>query len=64
MIHKEKFNKNVNEVLDSFQIESMIAEVSEATVTEKELEQLDQDISCVLHKVRKKIEGKKRSTAF
>ena len=57
--HREKFNEHMNEVLDSFPIESMIAEMSETTVTEKELEQLDQDISYVLQKVRKKIEGKK-----
>ena len=33
--HREKFNEHMNEVLDSFPIESMIAEMSENKVTEK-----------------------------
>ena len=57
---REKFNEHMNEVLDSFPIELKMANLSEATVIEKELEQLDQDISYVLHKVRKKIEVQKR----
>ena len=42
--HREKFNEHINEVIDSFPIELMIGEMSEATVIEKELEHLDQDI--------------------
>ena len=42
--HREKLNEHINEVIDSFPIELMIGEMSEATVIEKELEHLDQDI--------------------
>ena len=58
--HREKFNEHMDEILDSFPLELPVQKLNISTVTKKELEQLDQDISFVLNKVRKKIEGQKR----
>ena len=55
----EKFNEHI-EILDSFSLELTVQKLNISTVAKKELEQLDQDISFVLNKVRKKIEGQKR----
>ena len=42
--HREKFNEHMDEVLHYFPTDSIMANLNEATVIEKELEQLDQDI--------------------
>ena len=50
---REKFDENVDEILDSFPLESTIQKLNVSTVTKKELKKLDQDITFVLNKVRK-----------
>ena len=57
--HREKFNEHMDEVLDSFPIESTMETLNESIVTEKELEHLDQHISHVLHEVRKRSREKR-----
>ena len=51
--HREKFNKHMNERLDSFPLELTMQKLHASTLTKKELEKLNQDISFVFNKVKK-----------
>ena len=54
--HREKFNEHIDEILDTFLLESTVDNLTISTVIHNELEQIDQDMSFILNKFRKMIE--------
>ena len=62
--HIEKFNEHMSEVLDSFPIESMVAEVSEAAAIKKVRATRSRYFACFSQSAKKDRGTKKRSTTF
>ena len=52
--HMNKLDEHMDENIDSIPLESTIQNINVLAVSKKELEQLDQDITFVLNKVRKR----------
>ena len=62
--HRNKFDETGDETLDSITLESTIQTIIISAVAKKKLEQLEQDITFVLKKVREKIEVQKKNSSF
>ena len=55
--HREKFQEYVEELLDVILIENLLFELLGGDVKREDLKRIDQDITFLLDKVQKKIEG-------
>ena len=55
--HKIKFMEAIKELIISMGLDQTINQLNVKTVTKNELEQIDNDITCIFNTARKKVEG-------
>ena len=63
-MHREKFRQLIEESLTTMNIENDLERMCQGHATKQELELLDRDITYLISKVHKKIEGIKRGILY
>ena len=62
--HREKFRQLIDESLDTMNIKNNLERIYQGYATKQELELIDRDITYILNKVYKKIEGLRRRITY